>query len=87
MKGILAHVDWISKNVILTPGSILLFCFDERSMPGKISAVKCLDENNYYEITTTFIDGSYFEDVEAKDFTINEASKILAYGKVLEFLR
>ena len=72
---------------MLTPGSIILFCFDEKSMTGKISAVKCLDENDYYEITATFIDGSYFDDVDENNFTINEDSRVLGYGKVIKFLR
>jgi hypothetical protein len=87
MKGILADVDWISRHVIISEGSILLFCFDEKCMSGKISVLKCLAENNYFQIEVEFIDGNYFRDVEAKDFTINEASKVLGYGKVIEFYR
>jgi hypothetical protein len=36
---------------------------------------------SYFRIEVEFIDGNYFRDVEAKDFTINEASKVLDMEK------
>lgn len=78
-----ATIEWLNKNVHIEK-RVFLFCFQEKCMSGKIRELMKLNDINKYEIFVDFIEPYFFKDEvkEGNVFTINEASKILAKGKV-----
>jgi hypothetical protein len=85
MKDIIGKITWQNHNVILEK-RVFLFCFGEKCMSGRINKLKKSDESDTFEICINFIEPSYFHDelVSGNNFTINEASKILATGEITE---
>lgn len=84
MSPCFANIKWKSSSVILGK-SEYLFCFNEKCMSGKITRIKNLRIKDEYEIQVVFIEPDFFkkEALAGSSFTIREASKILAAGKVL----
>lgn len=84
MKNIKAQIKWKSDKVVITKRPFLI-CFGEKCMSGKIEYLQRVD-NNTFKVEISFIEPEYFQKelTVGNQFTINEASKILATGRVDE---
>jgi len=87
MTDIKGYVKWQSNNVLIGK-RVFLFCFGQKCMSGQIVDFQKTNKPEEFEIWVDFIEPDYFQDdfVTDNSFTINEASKILAKGKVKEIL-
>ena len=78
-----ATIEWLSQNVPFGK-RVFLFCFGEKCMSGQVKDFKKLSSSDEFEIWVDFVDPDFFRNelTDGNIFTINEASKILAKGKV-----
>ncbi|RYE21838.1 MAG: hypothetical protein EOP51_14655 [Sphingobacteriales bacterium] len=79
-----ATIVWLSETVLLDRRPYL-FCFGEKCMSGKITTIEPVDNSDEFVVWVDFIEPMYFEEniVRGNSFTVNEASVVLANGKVL----
>lgn len=87
MINLIGTVEWKSDKVLIG-NRIFLFCFGEKCMSGRIESFQKTDILNEFNIWVEFIKPDYFQDnyVIDNSFTINEASSILAKGKVKDLI-
>jgi len=81
-----AYLNWQSKSVKIVKSTILLFCFEEKCMSGRILKIANRNNLDEFEISVEFIEPNYFlnELVEGNIFTVREASIVLGKGIVIE---
>lgn len=87
MINLIGVVKWKSDKVLIG-NRVFLFCFGEKCMSGRIESFQKTAILNEFNIWVEFIKPDYFQDeyVIGKPFTINEASSILAKGKVKDVI-
>lgn len=75
----------ITEDTQIWNGRNLLFCIKQKCMTGRIDSIEETDSNDKFKIKVSFIEPEYFVDVlkVGELFTIQEASRILAEGKVI----
>ena len=84
----IGKITWLNNKITLKR-RVILFCFGEKCMSGRIEKLKESINDNEFEILVDFIEPDYFKDelIIGDFFTINEASKILTKGEVIGLVR
>ncbi|WP_293916357.1 hypothetical protein [Sphingobacterium sp. UBA5789] len=84
----IGKITWLNNKITLKR-RVILFCFGEKCMSGRIEKLKESSNDNEFEILVDFIEPDYFKDelIIGDFFTINEASKILTKGEVIGLVR
>lgn len=78
---IYGKINWENPDTL--KNRVFLFSIEGRYMSGKVEEYKIL-QGSLVEIKVSFIEPSYFDGILeiGKQFTIQEASKILALGEI-----